>query len=131
MISLKQYIFEKLVINKHLDDQTINPHNLKLDDVPDEYKDIDNESLNNLDNVFKKKCYKKDGKPTNWFLWWMMLCVFGPMTRKEALKNSGFPEGSYTTTWTEMSIANIIMYDTKLRKNIPMPMSKWRCKIYK
>lgn len=127
MKSLKTYISEKLIINKHLEKQIPEPNDLTLDDVPKKYKNIRDEWLNDLNQTFTKRCYNKDGKPTNWFLWWMMLCVYGPMTRKETLKKLGWAENSYPKSWADMTDANIISYDTKLRKSVPMPMKEWKC----
>lgn len=69
--------------------------------------------------------YNKVGEPTNWFAWWMILCIYGPMTRKELLRYCDLPEGSYTKTWTDMSRDGIIYYDPIRRKSCPIPISRW------
>ena len=127
MKSLIEYVSEKLLINKDYVDplnkneiKELGWKNVKIEDVDKQYVDI---NINITSS--RKKFYNKDGSPTNWFAWWMLLCVYGPMTRKEMLKQCGLPEGSYSKTWSDMSSENIVYYDTKRRVTCPRPMSKW------
>ena len=135
MKSLIEYVSEKLVVNKEYTDPNPDPNptyvrdkddlkenwkKVKIEDVDKQYVDI---NINSTPS--NKKFYKKDGTPTNWFAWWMILCICGPMTRKEMLRCCGLPEGSYSKTWADMSSENIVYYDTKRRVTCPRPMSKW------
>ena len=133
MKTLAQYIEEKLIVNK---DYKAVPSNdaladnkwreLTIDMVNSKYVDMDTDP-----KKFKKRLYNKDGSPTNWFAWWMILCIYGPMTRTELLRYCGLPEGSYPKTWADMSKDGIIYYDTKLRKSCPKPMSEWEKRCFK
>lgn len=127
MKSLQTYINEKLLVNKNY----VNPKNkneikeigwknITLEDVDKKYVDVNIKTTKS-----SKRFYNKDGSPTNWFAWWMLLCKYGPMTKKELLGYCELPEGSYSKTWSDMSNDNIIYYDTKLRKSCPRPMSEW------
>ena len=126
-------IAEKLIINKKfkgIPGIPDSPNDLKhdgwkrvnLDDVDPKYADVD---------INSKKCsrrlYKKDGSPSQWFLWWMILCIYGPMSKAELFKYCYGVEGatSHSSTWVSMSADNIISYNTKLRKSEPKPMSEW------
>ena len=130
MKSLPTYLSEKLLVNKtntsltrFIDNDLINSDNWKkvvIDDVPKEFND---RPL--VPKDLKKRLYNKDDSPTNWFAWWMLLCIYGPMTRTEMLKLCGLPEGSYPKTWSDMSADGMVYYNTKLRKTCPNPISKW------
>ena len=127
MKSLIEYVSEKLLINKDYVDplnkneiKELGWKNVKIEDVDEKYADVNIKSSST-----SKKFYKKDGTPTNWFAWWMILCICGPMTRKELLRCCGLPEGSYINTWVDMSRFNMIYYDTKRRVSCPKPMSEW------
>ena len=131
MKSLQTYINEKLFVNKkytdpnptyvkNKDDLKENWKKVKIEDVDEKYADV-----NIKHSSTSKKFYKKDGAPTNWFAWWMILCICGPMSRKELLRCCGLPEGSYSKTWVDMSRFNMIYYDTKRRVSCPKPMSEW------
>ena len=132
MKSLQTYINEKLVVNKKYTDPNptyINDKNdlknngwrkVKIEDVDNNYADVNIKSSSS-----SKRFYNKDGTPTNWFAWWMILCIYGPMSRKEMLRCCGLPEGSYSKTWVDMSTDNMIYYDTKRRVSCPNPMSEW------
>lgn len=136
MKSLIEFIEEKLIINKDYKGIKSSPSKDTLDDnqwkkltidmVDFEYADVDTDPKN-----FKKRLYNKDGSPTNWFAWWMMLCIYGPMTRKELLQYCGLPEGSYSKTWVDMSSDNMIRYNSKIRKSEPIPMSQWDKRCFK
>lgn len=126
MKSLIEYISEKLLINKDYIDplnkneiKELGWKNVKIEDVDKQYADI------NINALSYKRFYNKDGSPTNWFAWWMLLCIYGPTTKKEMLRHCGLPEGSYSKTWADMSSENIVYYDTKRRVTCPRPMSKW------
>ena len=100
MKSLQAYINEKLLINKEYVDplnkneiKEIGWKNVKIEDVDKKYADI-NISV----TPSYKRFYQKNGSPTNWFAWWMLLCIYGPMSRKELLKYCDLPEYSYTKT---------------------------------
>lgn len=127
MKSLQAYINEKLLINKNY----VNPQNknkikeigwknITIEDVDKKYVDVNIKTTQS-----SKRFYNKDGSPTNWFAWWMLLCKYGPMSRKEMLRCCGLPEGSYPKTWADMSTENMVYYDTKLRATCPRPMSEW------
>ena len=127
MISLTKYIIEKLLINKEYVDplnkndiKEIGWKNVKIEDVDKKYADVNISTTPSY-----KRFYQKNGSPTNWFAWWMLLCIYGPMSRKELLKYCDLPEDSYTKTWSDMSADNIIYYDSKLRASCPKPMSEW------
>lgn len=97
---------------------------LTIDMVDPEFADV------NVNKMIKerrttKHFYNKAGEPTNWFAWWMILCIYGPMTRKELLRYCDLPEGSYPKTWTDMSRDGIIYYDPIRRKSCPIPISRW------
>ena len=127
MKSLIEYVSEKLLINKDYVDplnkneiKELGWKNVKIEDVDKQYADMNINSASS-----NKKFYNKDGSPTNWFAWWMLLCIYDPMTRKEMLRHCSLPEGSYSKTWADMSSENIVYYDTKRRVTCPRPMSKW------
>ena len=127
MKSLIEYVSEKLLINKDYVDllnkneiKEMGWKNVKIEDVDKQYVDI---NINSTPSY--KRFYNKDGSPTNWFAWWMLLCIYGPMTKKEMLRQCGLPEGSYSKTWADMSSENIVYYDAKRRVTCPRPMSKW------
>lgn len=128
MINLVDYISEKLLINKEFvspfaDKKELSNDgwkNIKLEDVDPEFADVEIDK-----HKCDKKLYRKDGSPTQWFLWWMILCIYGPMSKKELLNICGFKETSYTSTWSNMSLDNVIYYDSNLRKSRPNPMSEW------
>ena len=131
MKSLQTYINEKLFVNKKYTDP--NPTYVKnKGDLKENWKKVKIEDVDEKDadvnikhSSTSKKFYKKDGTPTNWFAWWMILCICGPMSRKELLRCCGLPEGSYSKTWVDMSTDNMIYYDTKRRVSCPKPMSEW------
>ena len=126
-------IAEKLIVNKNYksvpskDSLADNQwRELTINMVDSRYADIDTDL-----KKFKKRLYNKDGTPTNWFAWWMMLCIYGPMNRKELLRYCGLPEGSYSVTWVTMSRDNMIKYNSKTRKSEPIPMSQWNKRCFK
>ena len=126
-------IAEKLIVNKDYkavpskDALADNKwRELTINMVDSKYADVNTDPKN-----FKKRLYNKDGSPTNWFAWWMMLCVYGPMNRKELLRYCGLPEGSYSVTWVAMSKDNMIRYNAKTHKSEPIPMSQWNKHCFK
>lgn len=127
MKSLQAYISEKLLVNrKYVNPQNKNKikeigwKNITLEDIDKKYADVNIKTTQS-----SKRFYNIDGSPTNWFAWWMLLCKYGPMSRKEMLRCCGLPEGSYPKTWADMSTENMVYYDTKLRATCPRPMSEW------
>ena len=127
MKSLIEYVSEKLLINKDYVDplnknetKEMGWKNVKIEDVDKQYVDI---NINSTPSY--KRFYNKDVSPTNWFARWMLLCIYGQMTKKEMLRHCGLPEGSYSKTWADMSSENIVYYDAKRRVTRPRPMSKW------
>ena len=144
MISLVNYIAESKALHQNVNiaEKLIVNKNYNISKSPATVDDLKNEgwkkvNLHDVDpkyfdvDINNKKCsrrlYNKDGSPSQWFLWWMILCMYGPMSKAELFKYCYGVEGatSHSSTWANMGADNIISYNTKLRKSEPKPMSEW------
>ena len=96
---------------------------LTIDMVDSEFADIDPKMM--CKPYTTKRFYNRDGSPTNWFAWWMALCIYGPMSRPELLRYCELPEGSYPQQWGIMASEGMVRYDNSRRKYDPIPMSQW------
>lgn len=74
----------------------------------------------------KKPRFDKKGKALLWWKSWVILKKYGPMPKKEILRNLGLKETSYATMFAELSIMNIIVPNKKTKKLEPIDPSEWK-----
>ena len=129
MRSLMKYIAEKLVVDKDYKcDSAPNLDELKnggwkkltINMVPSEFADID---LNQY--KCNKRLYNGDGTPTIWFAWWMILCIYGPMSRAKINPYVDVDPDYNTTMWSQITKQNIIKRSTTAKGSEAVPMSEW------
>lgn len=74
----------------------------------------------------KKPRFDKNGKAFLWWKFWVILKKYGPMPKKEILRNLGLKETSYATMFAELSTKNIIVPNKKTKKLEPIDPSEWK-----
>lgn len=116
MRNIVKYIQEKLHISNFKKDD-IDDTIIDDDMIPDEFADADYP-----DN--KKSRKNKEGKEYLWYKFWKYLCLNGPTSKKDLLKNFNLKETSYGTMFMQLSKLNIII--PKKRLLYPVQVSQWK-----
>lgn len=113
----------KQILEYLLSKQTTHEQHAKIQD--EEYGDwTEDFGLKFHDD--KKPRFDKKGKAYLWWKFWSILKTDGPMSKKELLRKLKLKETSYGTMFTDLSIMNIIVYNTKTRKLEPIDPSEWK-----
>lgn len=102
---------------------------LKIDNLEKRFDKVKQYYNRNFDNCRRRILFKKDGTPPLYIRWWIALCLYGPMKRKELLRMFGLNETSYGTGFNKYINEEHIfrMGDTKQDRYLlyPEPMSNW------
>lgn len=139
MKNLKRYIREAFrlrddtkVIEPTTKKEDVTPeiaNALNIDDLEKHHEKVKQYYDRNFEHSKRKILFKKNGEPPLYIKWWIALCLFGPMKRKELLRMFGLAETSYGTSFNDyINVKHIFrMGDTREDRYLmyPEPMSNW------